>query len=151
VPNPNPSLLVWRSLHLADTAVCNELNTRLTDQADCSLLEHDLMAWLSATPQRRLRMIDLAMRLRITPGGLTRVVDRLVERGWIRRDTLAQNRREVQVTLTENGLRAINKARQVYANAINDTFTHHLNSQDLEQLRRIASKLLQQLELDQPC
>src|SRR5919198_4011686 len=101
--NQPPAILTWRNLHLADTAVCDALDARLAEQAGCSLLEHDLLAWLAAAPGKRLRMVDLATRLRVTPGGLTRIIDRLVDRGWIERDRPTGNRREVHATLTRAG------------------------------------------------
>jgi MarR family len=79
--NQPPAILTWRNLHLADTAVCDALNARLAEKAGCSLVEHDLLAWLAAAPGKRLRMLDLATHLRVTPGGLTRIIDRLVDRG----------------------------------------------------------------------
>src|SRR4029453_1760877 len=51
-------------------------------------------------------MLALATRLRITPGGLTRIIDRLVDRGWIQRDRPADNRREVYATLPPAGAAA---------------------------------------------
>src|SRR6266511_1371892 len=87
-----PVILTWRNLHLADAVVCDKLNARLAGGAGCSLVEHDLLAWLAAAPGKRLRMLDLATRLRVTAGGLTRIIDRLVERGWIERDRGAPHR-----------------------------------------------------------
>lgn len=140
--NPTPAILTWRNLHLADAAVCDELNARLAEKAGCSLLEHDLLAWLAAAPGKRLRMLDLATRLRVTAGGLTRIIDRLVERGWIERDRPVDNRREVYATLTRAGTAALRSARVVYSRVIEETFARHLDEQDLLTLGRIAQQLL---------
>src|SRR5262245_60612874 len=97
------AMATWRSLHLADTVICEELGARLAEQPGCSLTEHDLLAWLAAAPGHRLRMLDLADRLQVSPGGLTRIVDRLIRRGWVQRHRPEDNRREVYVTLTSPG------------------------------------------------
>src|SRR5262245_39707788 len=120
-----PAILTWRNLHLADALVCDELNARLAEGAGCSLIEHDLLAWLAAAHDKRLRMLDLATRLRVTPGGLTRIIDRLVDRGWIERDRPAENRREVYATLTKAGAAVHRTARVVYLQVIEETFTRH--------------------------
>src|SRR5262245_24721441 len=99
-------VMTWRSLHLADSAVRRVLDERLLAGAGCSLLEPDLLAWLTAAPRRRLQMLTLADLLGVTRGGLTRIVDRLVERGWVERDRPASNRREVHAVLTSDGRRA---------------------------------------------
>jgi DNA-binding MarR family transcriptional regulator len=143
--NPTPVILTWRNLHLADAVVCDEVNARLAERAGCSLIEHDVMAWLAAAPGRRLRMLDLATRLRITPGGLTRIIDRLVDRGWVERDRPAENRREVYATLTGAGTAKLRTARVAYSRVIEDTFARHLDEQDLLALGRITDKLLDRL------
>jgi DNA-binding MarR family transcriptional regulator len=149
--NPTPAVLTWRNLHLADAIVCDVLDARLAEKAGCSLLEHDLLAWLAAAPRKRLRMLDLATRLRVTPGGLTRIIDRLVERGWIERDRPVANRREVYATLTGAGTAALRTARVVYSRVIQETFTRHLDEQELLTLGRIAQKLLDQPGSAQMC
>src|SRR5262249_12893633 len=100
VPTERSVVLTWRSMHLADDAVRRVLDERLAAEAGCSLLEHDLLAWLTADPQRRIQLLKLAGMLGVTRGGLTRIVDRLAERGWIDRDRPASNRRQVYAVLT---------------------------------------------------
>jgi len=139
-------------MHLADDAVRRVLDQRLTAEAGCSLLEHDLLAWLAAQPQRRLQMLTLADLLGVTRGGLTRIVDRLVERGWLDRDRPASNRREVYAVLTPDGHHAIEHARAVYLSALRQTLGAHLNKTELNELARITDKLLRALaDHDLPC
>jgi DNA-binding MarR family transcriptional regulator len=149
--NQTPAILTWRNLHLADAAVCDELNARLAEKIGCSLIEHDVLAWLAVAPGKRLRMLDLATRLRVTPGGLTRIIDRLVDRGWIQRDRPADNRREVYATLTRSGATARRSARVVYGRVVEETFARHLDEQDLITLGSIAHKLVDRLRPEQSC
>jgi len=141
----DPAMLAWRNLHVADTVVCDQLNSRLGREVGCSLTEHDLMAWLSVAPGQRLRMSDLASRLRVSPGGLTRIADRLVARGWIERDQPPDNRREVRLALTSTGTTALDTARTAYSNVLSDTLAKHLDPSDLDSLKTIAGKLLDRL------
>lgn len=138
-------MAAWRNLHIADAVVCDQVNTRLNSEIGCSLIEHDLMAWLFAAPGQRLRMSDLATGLRVTPGGLTRIADRLVARGWIERDQSPDNRREVRLTLTSAGTGAHETARTAYSEVLRDTLTKHLDANDLETLGQITAKLLDRL------
>jgi DNA-binding MarR family transcriptional regulator len=132
----------WRSLHLANGAVRRNLDERLAAEAGCSLLEHDLLGWLATAPQRGLQMLELADMLGVTRGGLTRIVDRLVERGWIERDRPASNRREVYAMLTADGQRAVKHARGIYVGVLKQTLGAHLSEGELEQLAQITHKLL---------
>jgi len=142
MPTERSMVLTWRSMHLADSAVRRVLDERLAAEAGCSLLEHDLLAWLTAQPQRRLQMLKLAEMLGVTRGGLTRIVDRLVERGWIDRDRPASNRREVYAVLTPDGQNAIEHARAIYLSVLQQILGTHLNKTELDALARITNKLL---------
>jgi DNA-binding MarR family transcriptional regulator len=122
--------------------ICAELNTRLTASVGCSLVEHDALAWVSAAPSQRLRMAELAGLLRVTPGGLTRIIDRTVERGWIERDRPAENRREVYAVLTAAGRDLLRSARQAYSGVLRDMIAGPLGDADLSALLGISQKLL---------
>lgn len=138
-------MLAWRNLHVADAVVCDQLNGRLNSRAGCSLTEHDLMACLAVAPGQRLRMSDVAARLRVSPGGVTRIADRLVARGWIERDQPPDNRREVRLALTTAGTAVLDAARAAYAEVLRDTFAKHLDDGDLDLLGTITGKLAARL------
>jgi DNA-binding MarR family transcriptional regulator len=144
-PGPPFILRIWRDLHLVDALVCEELNARLAAQVGCSLVEHDLLAWVFAAPSQRLRMLELAGLLRVTPGGLTRIVDRTVERGWIRRERPAGNRREVYAVLTEEGRALLRSARPAYLGVLQETIAGHLTQAELATLLDVSQKLLDRL------
>jgi DNA-binding MarR family transcriptional regulator len=142
VPTPPTILAIWRNLHLADAMICAELNTTLNASLSCSLVEHDALAWVSAAPSQRLRMAELAGLLRVTPGGLTRIIDRTVERGWIERNRPAENRREVYAVLTAAGRDLLRSARQAYSGVLRDMIAGPLGDADLSALLGISQKLL---------
>ena len=48
-------------------------------------------------------MGDLAARLSLAQSGATRVIDRLVERGWVAREIPPDNRRTTYAVLTDEG------------------------------------------------
>ena len=67
--------------------------------------EFEVCIRLARSPECRLRMGDLAAQATITPSGATRVVDRLVERGVVRRVDCPTDRRATYAALTEQGAR----------------------------------------------
>jgi DNA-binding MarR family transcriptional regulator len=87
-------------------------------------------------------MLELADRLGVTPGGLTRIVGRLVQRGWIKRDRPPDNRREVYAELTAAGHGAMGVARSCYVAVLAGTLGASLDEDDLNDLSRITGKLL---------
>ena len=95
----------WAGLHFAYREMSRLLDERLRAGSECSLSDVDVLNELFCTPEQRLQMLVLADRLGVTRGGLTRIVDRLVERGWVRRDRPAHNRREVYAAVDRKSTR----------------------------------------------
>ncbi|WP_181019863.1 MarR family winged helix-turn-helix transcriptional regulator [Nonomuraea typhae] len=75
--------------------------------------EHGLEPWefdmlatlLRGNPEHTMCMKDLGTSALVSPGALTNRMDRLVERGLVKRWPLESNRRMVMVALTEDGER----------------------------------------------
>lgn len=63
-------------------------------------LAFQVLVRLARSPGERLRMSDLSAQTGLTPGGLTRAVDRLVDAGLVARTTCAGDRRVVYAELT---------------------------------------------------
>ncbi len=63
----------------------------------------DVMVRIRRTPEGFLTMSRLAGEVSLTTGGITRLVDRIEEAGYLARRTCATDRRSVHVTLTPSG------------------------------------------------
>jgi DNA-binding MarR family transcriptional regulator len=63
----------------------------------------EVLIRLARSPGGRLRMSDLAAQTSLTPSGLTRAVDRLVELHLVSRETCAADRRGSYAALTARG------------------------------------------------
>ena len=131
----------WASLHFAYREMSKLLDERLRADSECSLSDVDVLNELFCTPEQRLQMLVLADRLGVTRGGLTRIVDRLVERGWVSRDRPAQHRREVYAAVTEDGARVLRHARAVYIRMLTETLGARLDDGALEDLAVSMGKL----------
>jgi DNA-binding MarR family transcriptional regulator len=90
----------------------SELDRELRASRDLSLDEYDVLLQL-----RRLgptTMSELAANLLISRASTTRLVDRLVVRGWIERGDDPHDRRIVRVALTPAGRREHTAAARVH-------------------------------------
>ena len=135
-------IALWHNLDQLHAEIRSALSRRLDEAGGCSLLEHDLMSWLAVDHDRRPRMQELAALLNMTPGGTTRLVDRLVQRGWVQRLQLNGNRREVYTELTDEGRRALAPARTAYFQALRDC----LPTADVARLTAMTGSLLRALK-----
>lgn len=66
--------------------------------------DFDTLIRLARSPDRRLRMSDLATQTSMSTSGTTRVVDRLERAGFLRRDPDPADRRGSYAVLTDAGL-----------------------------------------------
>jgi len=70
--------------------------------------QHQLMLALKGLPKGlRPRVGDLAERLQIQPHSTVELVDRLAARGYVRRQRVGEDRREVLLSLTAKGVRIL--------------------------------------------
>jgi DNA-binding MarR family transcriptional regulator len=88
-----------------------------------------------------MRMTDLAAQLTLTSSGLTRVVDRLEEAGYVRRETCPSDRRGSFATLTASGKRKIESAVPKHLDDLDECFTGLLNDRERRDLERTLRKV----------
>ncbi|MBL8926637.1 MAG: MarR family transcriptional regulator [Pseudonocardia sp.] len=124
----------WASMHFAYREMSKLLDERIRAESECSLSDVDVLNELHCTPDHRLQMLALADRLGVTRGGLTRIIDRLVDRGWVSRDRPEHNRREVYAVITDEGARVVQHARAVYIRVLRQTLGTHLDDVALDDL-----------------
>ncbi len=72
-----------------------------------------------------------------TESNVTRIVDKLVSRGWVDRQICPKNRRKVDITVTDEGRRVFRNA----AKAVNGFQSKVMGTLDPENLNRLAGLL----------
>ena len=94
---------IWRAYLTATTLLNERLDRDLREKHDLSLPEYEVMVRLSESPQRRLRMAELAASLNHSRSRLTHTVSRMESEGLIRRTSCPTDRRGVIAELTDAG------------------------------------------------
>jgi DNA-binding MarR family transcriptional regulator len=136
-------LAAWLHAQQAIEAVQIEMTAQMQAAAECTLAEHQALFRLANAPARRLSMLRLAEALGTSPSGATRLVERLVQRGWVTREQPPNNRRQTDAVLTDDGYHALTqRTRPAYHRALTECFGAMLQPEDLADLRRIGGKLL---------
>jgi DNA-binding MarR family transcriptional regulator len=130
----------WRAFLRAGTASALALEAALADTG-VSHSEYDVLVNVATGPKEGLRPTDLADRVLITKSGLTRLLDRLVERGYIERKACASDRRGQLIVLTAEGRRAFRRAAPNIVRAIGTIFGEHFSERDVTAFRVVCERI----------
>jgi DNA-binding MarR family transcriptional regulator len=121
----------WRAFLDAQASLLRRLGADLVREQDITLAEYDVLVQLSFAPDGRLRMTELSDRVRLSPSGLTRLVDRLVHSGLVKRGRCASDRRGSYAILTSAGKARLRRASPVHLKGIREHFSKRLSPTQL--------------------
>ena len=110
-----------------------------------SFTEYEVLVCLSEATDQRLRMSEVADRTLATRSAITRTVDRLVVRGWVRRVRSMQDQRGAYANLTESGADALDELAPGHVEAVRQNLIDLLTPAELEALRTIGRKVKRRL------
>ncbi|WAM31843.1 MarR family winged helix-turn-helix transcriptional regulator [Caldicellulosiruptor naganoensis] len=87
-----------------------------------------------------MTMKDIASELGISPSTLTGIVDKLVEKELVKREIDLQDRRKVQVFLTENGKNLVEKIIE-FRSRVLEPILKNLSPEEIDLLKKIVQKI----------
>src|ERR1035437_4128652 len=125
----------WRSFLNAHARVARRLEADLVARSHLPLAEFDVLMQLSLAEGQRLRMNELADRVVLSRAGITRLVDRLVADGSVRRNTWGSGRRRGYAVLTDPGKARLAEARPGHFATVRRYFLGSFARPELEVLR----------------
>src|ERR1700733_4085005 len=86
------------------------LGQELEQACGIPLVWFDVLIHVGGAPEGRLTMSRLSTDVALTTGGVTRLVDRMVEAGLVARQKCPKDRRSVHVILTDEGRATLSRA-----------------------------------------
>ena len=133
---------MWREFLEAHAVVVGALEAELDAEHALPLAWYDVLLSLSEAPDHQLRMQDLASRVLFSRSGLTRLVDRMVRDGLVRRERCDDDRRGTYAVLTASGARRLRNASGVHLRGVREHFDRHLTDSDVRALHHALRKVL---------
>ena len=116
------------------------LEDELFSQHDLSAQQYNALRLLEAADPGTVPTLTLGARLISRAPDMTRMLDRLEDRGLVRRERRAENRRVVEVGITPDGKQLLQKL----ADAVQDCHRRqlgHLPERDLAQLIKLLERV----------
>ena len=121
----------WRALARFFVVAPRLLDEDLQRGAHMSLSAYTVLLHLSEAPGRALRMTELANRAYLSGSRTTRLVDELIADGLMAKERNAEDGRGFDVTLTEEGLAALQRAYPVHLRSVRARVLDHVDRSTL--------------------
>jgi DNA-binding MarR family transcriptional regulator len=127
---PEPYLSAWQAVLTAHASVVARVEEAL-EVADLPPLSwYDVLWAVRGAPGRRVRMAELAGRLTLSRGGLTKLADRLAVAGLLRRQPAEDDGRGLYAVLTDAGEDMLRRMWPVYARVLRETFVETISADE---------------------
>ena len=136
-----PAARAWSGLLRAHAALAARLSAQLQADHGLTINAYEALLRLSREEDQRMKRIDLARSLLLTPSGVTRMLDGLESAGLVEPAACPADRRIVYACLTEAGRRKLEAATAAHVEAIRELFGATLSDEQIEQLADMLDRL----------
>lgn len=141
-----PEQRAWRAYLEATTLLFDALDRQLQRDSAMPHAYYEILVRLSETPDRRMRMSELADATRSSRSRLSHAVARLEERSWLQRVECPTDKRGQIAMLTDVGFAALEAAAPGHVAAVRRHLIDRLTPEQLGQLEQIGSVVIAALE-----
>ena len=139
ISDRHPANDAWEALLTAHSSLIRQFNAQDV-WGDLSMKEYDVLYTLSKCPGP-IRVGELNRHVLLSQPALSRMVDRLAERGFVRRATDPRDGRGVRLSLTEEGLAVQRRIGRRHGRSVAQAMLAALRPEELRQLEALATKL----------
>jgi len=135
----------WRAWIAATLLLPDRLSRDLQESAGISLSDYEILVHLSESPDRRLRMSDLAEATLSSRSRLSHQIDRLTAAGFVDRQPCSEDRRGAFAVLTPAGWDFLVESAPVHVASVRDNLVDVLTPEEFAELGRICAIVSERL------
>lgn len=132
---------VWRTYLLGSARLTERLDADL-HASGLDLPEYEILVVLEESPERRLRMSELAAAVHQSRSRLTHTIARMEKAGLVERTTCPTDRRGVWASLTDAGLQVLETAAPSHVATVRRHLVDAVSAEDWAALGRVFSAVL---------
>lgn len=137
--------LAWRAWIAASLLLPDRLSRDLQDEAGISLADYEILVHLSESPQRRLRMSELADLTLSSRSRLSHQIDRMSNAGLVDRQPCSEDRRGSFAVLTQDGYDFLVTTAPAHVASVRAHLVDVLTPEEFDVLGRICTKVADRL------
>ncbi|MBA3621027.1 MAG: MarR family transcriptional regulator [Euzebyales bacterium] len=138
----------WRAFLATSALLHAALDRQLQRDAGLPHAYYMILAMLSESPGRALRMSSLAELTNSSQSRISHAVARLEEAGWVRREQCPSDRRGLLAVLTDAGFGVLAEAAPGHVEAVREHLFDQLTPEQVRQLEGICRAALRKLDPD---
>ena len=135
----------WRAWIATSLLLPDRLSRDLQQASGISLADYEILVYLSESPERRLRMSELAERTLSSRSRLSHQVDRLSAAGLVDRQPCSEDRRGYFAVLTEPGWDFLVATAPVHVASVREHLVDVLTPEEFADLGRLCAKIAERL------
>jgi DNA-binding MarR family transcriptional regulator len=132
----------------AHAALVRELSSELEAEHGLTINDYEVLLRLARAPERRMRRVDLAEQVLLTPSGITRLLEGLERLGYVDRAACTEDARVKYALLTDTGHAKLRDAGKTHVAGIERLFLDRFDEQERGQLTEFLRRIG---EADEPC
>ncbi|CAL8898460.1 hypothetical protein KVA01_19710 [Kocuria varians] len=136
------SIEAWDALSRCHVSVTRELQ-REVDLRGLSRREFEVLTTLHGSDRGGLRLRDLNSHVLLTQSSLSRMLERLENKGLVTRRQDSQDLRGVRVALTEAGIQLYDEISRDNDQKVADVMSTALDAQEIRVLTRLSERIHQ--------
>lgn len=129
------------NIFMSNILVKNDLLSVLKPH-DLSIEQFNVLRILRGQKGHPINLQDVQERMVNKMSNTTRLVDKLILKGYVKRNLCKENRRKIEIYITANGLRIL-KELDIKVDQTEQHITSNLSKTELEQLNKLLLKLKQ--------
>jgi DNA-binding MarR family transcriptional regulator len=136
-----PEIQTWVALLRAHASSTRRFNAELVAQHGLTLNDYEVLLHLSRAEDKRLRRVDLAQSVLLTPSGITRLLEGLERAGYVERASCPSDARVTYAQLTDDGEAKLREAADTHVADIREFFRDRFSRDELTALGRLLERL----------
>jgi DNA-binding MarR family transcriptional regulator len=125
----------------AHATVIRELSAELVAAHGLTINDYEVLLRLSRAPDRRMRRVDLAQDVLLSPSGITRLLGGLEQAGLVERAACDSDARVVYAQLKPAGSTKLRAAAKTHVAGINRIFLDRFDEQEQDALAELLGRL----------
>jgi DNA-binding MarR family transcriptional regulator len=146
-----PAVRAWTRLLRAYVSTTRLLSAELQEAHGLTLNDYEALLVLSRAEDGRLKRVELARNLMLTPSGITRLLQGLEDAGLVERGSCATDLRVTYAQLTDAGRDKLDAASGGHVASIRALFEEHFARDEIDAIAEILGKLPGVADGDDSC